>query len=876
MTETLRGGAGERADTIRSMVWQQRIWLALIVALLLALTALLSTQAFAAAPPAGAVIGNQATASYTDAGGISRTTTSNLVETTIQQVAGVDIEANQSKVAAAGSTVYLPHTVTNTGNGSDSYDLLASQVTGGGFTFTSIKVYADANGDGVPDNFDEISLTPVLAAGASYSLVIAAQVPSSATAATSSQLTISATSKHTGSVRDSNTDTVTVAGDQAVLPVTKALSKHSGPAGTTLEVTLTYTNNGTRTASNLKLTDLLDSRYQYVAGTGRWSVSGASTALSDDNSADPAGISYEVQGQQVEAVIASVAPGQTGWVRFQATIRTGTVPGSVPNTADVEYENGSTTVSDTTNKALFSVTPTAAVTLSDVDSQTDDDKAANDIVYETSATQGSTLVFDNVLVNNGNGVDTFDITYSNSSFPAGTSFQLLGADNTPLTDSNNNGIPDTGPLAAGATFHVHLRVILPNGAAGKGPYDVTKTATSQVDPSQRDSVTDRLGEITANKVDLTNDTAGAGAGVTDRGEAVAVTTNAVNPGQSTSFTLFVNNTSGGADSYNLAVSTDRDFNSLTLPAGWSVTFRKTDGAVISNTGTIGAGASLEVRAEVAVPAGAAPATTSLFFRAMSPTSGALDVKHDAVTVEQVIDLAVTPNNTSQVFAGGQVVYAHTLTNNSNVSVAAAPLTLANSATGWSALIWHDANGNGVIDTGDVQIDNVDDLGGLLPGAQKPLLVQVFAPSGATAGAANTTTVTVKATGDADASNDDATDTSIVVSGDVQVSKRQAVVDCVSPSASPAFVTTVLSAKPGECLVYEVTLRNLGTEPISNVVVSDTTPSFTTYVAGSAATVPANNVTGEPAGAASGQVKATFASVASGSDAKLTFRVKIDQ
>ncbi|HQY47304.1 MAG TPA: hypothetical protein PLE38_10150, partial [Usitatibacteraceae bacterium] len=35
-----------------------------------------------AAPAAGAVIGNQATATYTDAGGTPRTATSNLVQTT--------------------------------------------------------------------------------------------------------------------------------------------------------------------------------------------------------------------------------------------------------------------------------------------------------------------------------------------------------------------------------------------------------------------------------------------------------------------------------------------------------------------------------------------------------------------------------------------------------------------------------------------------------------------------------------------------------------------------------------------------------------------------------------------------------------------------
>ena len=210
MTETIPGGVGGNAGTIRSMEWQKRIWLALIVVLTLAVSALLSAQAFAAAPPAGSIIGNQATASYVDVGGNARTTTSNLVETNILQVAGVDVESDQNKVAAPSSTIYLPHTVTNTGNGNDIYDLVAAQVAGGGFAFGSITVYADADGDGVPDNFDALAVTPTLPAGGSYNVVIAAQVPAGALAAQASQLTLTATSQYTGSVTDTNTDTVTV------------------------------------------------------------------------------------------------------------------------------------------------------------------------------------------------------------------------------------------------------------------------------------------------------------------------------------------------------------------------------------------------------------------------------------------------------------------------------------------------------------------------------------------------------------------------------------------------------------------------------------------------------------------------------------------
>ncbi len=847
---------------------------------------ILPNWASAAAPPAGAVIGNQAVASYTDAGGNERTTTSNLVSTNILQVAGVDIEANLTRNTAPGSTVYLPHTITNTGNGNDKYNLTTAQLPGD-YNFTNMVIYADANGDGVPDNFTPLTSTPTLAPGQVFNIVIAAQVPANATNGQQSQLKVTTTSQFDNTVTDSNTDTVKIT-TNANVPVTKSLSVQSGPAGTLVTVTLTYTNNGANTATNLTLTDNLDARYVYQTGTGLWSAT-LPTALTDAADGNENGVDYSVSGQVVTAKIASVAAGQSGFVKFTVKVVDGTLPGVIPNKAGVTYgDGGGNTVVSDTNTSNFKVDPVVSVRLSDINSTSDTDATQNDVVTAPPAAQGATVIFDNVVKNTGNGVDTFNVTYDQaaSNYPAGTSFQLLRADDTPMTDSNGDGVVDTGPLAPGAEFHVHLRVILPINATGSGPFDIVKKATSVTDPTKSDTTTDRLLGITGNTVDLTNNSAATtapaapapGQGVNPTGENAAVTTNAVNPGQSTDFTLFVNNTSASPDSYNLAASTDRTFGSSTLPTGWSVVFRNAvTNAVIANTGTIASGANLKVIATVTVPAGQAPGTTDIFFRAQSPTSGALDVKHDAVMVNSVIDLSITPNNVGQGFPGGQVVYKHTLSNNGNTLVTDAPISFTNSTAGWNSVIWYDKNGNGVIDAADVQIDNVNDIpGGLPAGAQAPLLVQVFVPSGATDSAANTTTVTVKAVGDTNAANDSATDTTTVQPGNVSITKRQALDAACDGTADGAFVSTQLSAKPDQCLIYQITLTNLGTQSISNAVISDATPSFTTYVAGRGSVTPSGTLT-EPAGGTAGTVKANVGgSIASGSNATLTFSVRIDK
>src|SRR5207245_1366997 len=82
-----------------------------------------------------------------------------------------------------------------------------------------------------------------------------------------------------------------------------------------------------------------------------------------------------------------------------------------------------------------------------------------------AATPGATTTFTNVLVNRGDATDTFDITLSGSTFPQGTTIALFRADGvTPLADTDGDGVPDTGPVAPGASYNVVVRVAIPETA----------------------------------------------------------------------------------------------------------------------------------------------------------------------------------------------------------------------------------------------------------------------------------------------------------------------------------------------------------------------------------------------------------------------------
>lgn len=849
------------------------------------------SSAHAAPPPAGTSIGNQASATYTDASGISRSVTSNVVKTIVQQVASLTLTANGAQTSSPGSSVYYPHTLTNTGNGADTFTLAASN--GSGFSMTGIQIFAD-NGSGQPTGSPITSSGP-LAAGAVFKFIVVAIVPASATTGQTNALNVTATSGFSSALSASNTDTTTVT-NNAVISVTKSISASSGAAGSgPYTYTLTYTNTGNNTATAVTLNDIVPAGMTYVAGSGRWSVTGT-TALSDTGSSSgtaPNTITaqYTSASTTLKYVINQVTAGQSGTVTFQVNVNSGVAPGVLNNTATDSYNDGSgTTVTGSSNTVPFNVTQVAAVTLTGA--------------TVASSTPGATVSFTNVVTNTGNGTDTFDITLGSNTFPAGTSFTLYKSDGvTPLTDTNTNGKPDTGPLAAGATYNVIVKAQLPANASG-GPFTLQKTATSTVDPTKSATATDTLTSVTGASVDLTNNSAynattpapGQGAGP----EASAVVTNAVNPGQTSKFTIFVNNVGPVSDSYSLAASTASNFSSVTLPTGWTVVFSagtcSSTGTAISNTGSIPAGGSATICAVVSVPAsgvGAAAATSDVYFRGVSSASGAQDTIHDAVTVNAVRLLSFTPNNTNQTYPGGAVVYNHTLTNSGNVTegngtLSTVTLPSANSKSGWTSVLYYDANNNGVLDSTDpvvpaAGLQAIPALAaGLAPGASLTIFDKVTAPSGAQTGDVNTSTITVTTSNGSYTTPVPApavaTDGTTIIAGNLQLTKAQALdASCAGSTGSTVYSSANVNALPGQCVLYQITVSNVGSANATSVVVSDATPTYT-VISPAATSAPATSVgtvTGPSAGT-SGTISATIGSLAPAQNAVVTFGVKIQQ
>ena len=139
------------------------------------------------------------------------------------------------------------------------------------------------------------------------------------------------------------------------------------------------------------------------------------------------------------------------------------------------------------------------------------------------------------------------------------------------------------------------------------------------------------------------------------------------PSGTARFTLYVNNTSQLPDSYKLAASTDETFAQMILPTGVTIVFKDESGAPIAITPEIAAGGSMLVYADVTVSEDAVPQTMGAYFRALAVTTGAYDIKLDAVHINVVRQIVFVPNSAGTAFAGDTIVYTHTITNQGNVT-----------------------------------------------------------------------------------------------------------------------------------------------------------------------------------------------------------------
>ena len=262
----------------------------------------------------------------------------------------------------------------------------------------------------------------------------------------------------------------------------KSLSANSGtsPSGA-YTVRIRYLNvssvEGRKT--DVAIVDTLPAGMLLIPGTLKVFPTGGPPTISLPNSsgtfsANGSSATYSAEGNTIRVGFASLEQGEWGLIEFDINIAAGiAVDTVIRNIAQVSYLDfeGKPSGPKASSPSEFRITGNDGVELRGMTIPT--------------AEPGSTVTFENLLTNTGARSDTFDISLSGSNYPSGTVFKLFKADGvTPLADSNGNGIPDTGVVAAGGTFKIVVKAQLPNGSSG-GPYSINKSAQSISNPLVR-------------------------------------------------------------------------------------------------------------------------------------------------------------------------------------------------------------------------------------------------------------------------------------------------------------------------------------------------------------------------------------------------------
>jgi uncharacterized repeat protein (TIGR01451 family) len=702
-------------------------------------------------------LANTVTASAADASTVSATDSDTLKAQTTLTVTKTD---GVTSVVAGTSDTYTI-VVTNTGPSDATNVAVADTLPTQGLTglsSPSLPVGASFN----PTTHAWTLGT--VASGQSVTLQLQGTVPSAATGAAYAN-TATVTASDAATVHATDTDTLS---SQVTLGLTKTDGVTSVVAGTSDTYTVVVSNTGPSDATGVSVADTLPAQ-------GLANISSPSL---------PAGATFNAGTDTWN--VASLPAGQSVSLQLQGTVPSGATGATYANTATATAVNAATVSATDTDtlgaQAVLTVT------------KTDNDGGSSATRTVGTAVPGTSITYSIVVANTG------------PSTAAGVSM----ADTLPtqgLTNITSPGLPagvtfnsttDTwtlATLAAGQSVTVQLSGTVPSAATGILSNTAVASATdsSAVSATDTDSLSARA-TLAVTKTD------------NDGGSSITLSTGSAAPGTSITYTIVASNSgpstatgasvtdplalnpnitsdswtavsTGGATGFS-AVGTGTIADSLTIPAGGSVTYTVTAAISTSATGTLSNTATASASDATAVSASDSDTLGPRATLTLTKSDGVSSVTAGSTDTYTMVVSNTGPSDATSVSIA-DTLPAQGLTNITSPSLPVG-VTFSAATNRWS-------------------------LATLGAGQSVTLTLAGTVPSGAT-GATYTNSVTASAS-----------DATAVTAADSDNLSSQANLTLTKTDGTASVV-------PGTSDTYTMVVSDTGPSDASNVSVTDTVPA----------------------------------------------------
>jgi uncharacterized repeat protein (TIGR01451 family) len=240
------------------------------------------------------------------------------------QLPGVLLEPDVATTAVPAGNAVMGHTVTNTGNAPDTFNLTWSAV--GDFSPSSVVFYEDLDGDGRLDAGEPLlgdtdgdleRDTGVIVDGGSIDILAVAAVPAGVVDGEVSTVSLVAASSVAAAIADGATDTITVARPDITL--VKSVDRANADPGDLLTYTVSYTSDGTADAHNAIIVDAIPVFTVYQTGSAVGA--GSTIEFSHDGGGTFDGSDAAPVTHIRWTLGTPLAPGAVGSVRFQVAVQ---------------------------------------------------------------------------------------------------------------------------------------------------------------------------------------------------------------------------------------------------------------------------------------------------------------------------------------------------------------------------------------------------------------------------------------------------------------------------------------------------------------------------------------------------------------------------